>query len=786
MKKAFILLLFIPVLFPALSYAQKTKNFIISGYIRDTATNETLMGANIYIASLQKGAVTDINGYYTIALPEGKHTLRISYVGYATVFKQIDLRKNERIDFLLVSSTTLNEVVITSTREEANVQNTDGSKIELPIKKLETLPVLFGEADILKTIQLMPGIQSGGEGSNGFYVRGGGPDQNLILLDGATVYNASHLMGFFSVFNSDAISSAEIIKGGMPAEFGGRAASVLNITTKEGNMNRYEGEAGIGLISSRLSFQGPIVKDKASFQISGRRTYVDVLMKPFSKGSDFEGLGYYFYDVNAKLNYRISPKDNLTFTGYYGQDVFNLKDAGISMDWGNALASLRWTHFFSDNFLVNTTASFIDYECNIGMNNDIYKFKLFSGVRDINGKIDFSYLPNASNKIKWGVDYTLHRLTPSSASASSNDVELDLGTPAKLWGHEGAAYALHEFQFGTHWKVNYGLRFSYFAQMGPFVRYQVNNLYDMVNIDSTVYGSREIVADYWGLEPRINIRYQLTKKNSIKASYTRNYQYIHLATMSSASLPTDAWFPSTSLVQPQCADQVTLGYFQNFLENTLETSLEIYYKKMTNLIEYRDGAKPSRSIQTNADYDFAFGDGQSYGAELFINKTVGKLTGWLGYTLSWTTRSFPDIMDGKTFYSRYDRRHDISLVLTYELSKKWVLSSVWVYATGNAQTLPVSYYIIDNTIITEWGERNSWRMPAYHRLDLSATWYFIEKKRWKGNLNFSVYNVYNRMNPYFINFEQEVDLEVGTLKTTPKQVSIFPILPSVTLNIKFK
>ncbi len=360
-----------------------------------------------------------------------------------------------------------------------------------------------------------------------------------------------------------------------------------------------------------------------------------------------------------------------------------------------------------------------------------------------------------------------------------------MGSPEKLWAHEAAVYALHEFEFGEYWKVNYGLRFSYFAQVGPFTRFGINNLFDMIKTDSTLYGNNEIVANYSGFEPRLNIRYQLTKNSSLKASYSRNLQYIHLATMSAASLPTDVWYPSTDLVKPQVANQVSLGYFHNFFKNILETSIEVYYKKMNNLIEYRDGANPGRSIQTNADYDFTFGDGESYGAELFINKTLGRLTGWIGYTLSWTTRSFPEIMDGKDFYARYDRRHDISVVMTYELSKKWAFSSVWVYSTGNTQTLPVAYYIIDNTIITEWGDRNGWRMPAYHRLDLSATWYFAEKKNWKGNLNFSIYNVYNRMNPYYIFFEREVDIPKGKLKITPKQVSIFPILPSITLNIQF-
>ncbi len=767
------------------------KNHTISGYIKDNETGDVLIGANVSAKSLKKGTVADINGHYLLTLPAGAHTLTISYVGYKSIDTTLDVTGNIRLNLNLSINGALAEITITDSRGDVNVQNASGSRVDIPLERLENLPVLFGETDILKTIQLMPGVQSGGEGSNGFYVRGGGPDQNLILLDGATIYNASHLFGFFSVFNSEAISSAELIKGGMPAEYGGRTASVLDITTKEGNMDHYTGEVGIGLISSKATVEGPIIKNKASFQISGRRTYADIIMKPFLKGTNYEGLTYYFYDLNGKITYRPTTKDVISFTGYYGQDVFSLGQSNSSfsndMSWGNGLASVKWNHIFSEKLHASLAGSFVDYKCDIGLSaGEIYQFKLFSGVQDWNARLDFGWKPNNTNTVKWGLYYTFHKFKPTAADASSGETKFDLGTAKILNTNEVSAYIQHEFEFGEKWKVNYGLRYSYFAFVGPFTRYIIDNVYDMNKMDSIVYPSGNLVQSYQGFEPRINFRYQLGKNNSLKASYTRNLQYSHLTAMSAISLPTDAWYPSTDLVKPQIADQGSLGYFHNFLDNTLETSVEVYYKYMQNLIEYRDGTDPTRSQQTNSDYDFVFGKGQSYGVEFFINKTMGKLTGWIGYTLSWTTRNFPDIMENKTFYAKYDRRHDVSIVLTYELTKKWTLSGLWVFSSGNAQTMPESFYLMNYSSVTEWGDRNGWRMPNYHRLDLSATWYFAKKKHYDANLNFSIYNVYSRQNPFYIYFDQQGDIYKGDVRFVAKQVSIFPILPSVSLTVKFK
>lgn len=778
--------------------------YTISGYVKDDATGEFLIGTNVYIEELMDGTTTNQYGFYSITLEEGQYTLVVSYIGYQDQKFPIDLTKDVRQNVSIkAKGVTMNEFAVEDTRSDANLDNTDMGVVEMEIEQVKQLPALLGEVDILKTIQFLPGVSSGGEGSSGFYVRGGGPDQNLILLDEAVVYNASHLFGFFSVFNADAVKNIELIKGGMPANYGGRLASVLDISMSEGNNREYEVDGGIGLISSRLTVQGPIKQDTSSFIISGRRTYIDILAEPFiPDSSSFAGSGYYFYDLNAKINYRLSDKDRLFMSGYFGRDVFTYRNSesnfNISIPWGNATATARWNHLFSDKLFMNTTAIFNNYQFAFEASQSNFDFRLFSGIRDWNGKVDFNYYPSIRHSMKFGANYIYHTFTPNNATARSGDVVFNTGDIVKIFAHEAAFYVSDEFDLTENIKINAGLRWSYFQQVGPFDRYVKNDR--QVTVDTVSYARGEKVADYNGLEPRISTRFKIDKKSSIKAAFTRNYQYIHLASLSGLSLPTDVWVPSSDRIRPQEGTQYNIGYFRNFKENTFETSVEVYYKDMKNLVEYREGAAPENDVNDNPDNQLVHGDGTSYGVELFLKKRLGKTTGWIGYTWSKTERVFEDINNGEPFNAKYDRRHDLSIVLTHELNDKWTFGGVFVYATGNAVTLPISRYVIEGRVVDEFGERNSFRMIPYHRADISATYTpnktkkvvdadtgeEIEiKKRFQSSWAFSVYNLYNRANPYFIYFDYEGDIAAGTFDANAYQVSLFPILPSVTWNFSF-
>jgi hypothetical protein len=782
------LFIFIGFLFIHIALFSQEK-FTISGYVKDKSNGEYLVGAGVFIPELSKGASTNTYGFYSLTIEKGSYQISISFLGYNPYSQKINLDKDLRINIDLDPQViTSQEVVITGERKDENTQSTKMGTIEMQIGQIKQMPALMGEVDILKTIQLLPGVQSAGEGNSGFYVRGGGPDQNLILLDEAIVYNASHLFGFFSVFNADAIKDVNLIKGGMPANYGGRLSSVLDISMKEGNNKKFQIDGGIGIISSRLTVQGPIKKDTSSFIISGRRTYIDVLMKPFiNDTSPFSGSGYYFYDLNTKINYRLSDKDRLFLSGYFGRDAFSFSDKdsdlGFGIDWGNATASLRWNHLFNNKLFLNTSAIFSNYNFTLGINQNDFELKLFSGMQDWNGKVDFSYYPSVRHSLKFGANYVFHIFTPSNASAKSGDVEFDLGDFVNYYAHESAVYFTDDFELTEKIKINAGLRYSMFEQIGPFNRYIKNELNQTT--DTIVYEKGEKVALYHGPEPRLSIRYSINSKSSIKAAFTQNYQYVHLASLASTSLPADLWVPSSDRVKPQFGTQYSAGYFRNFKDNMIETSVEVYYKTMKNLIEYEEGAIIGNNVTDNPDNAFVFGTGESYGTELFIKKSTGKLTGWIGYTLSWTTREFEDINNGEAFYAKYDSRHDISTTLTYELNERWSFSTVFVYNTGNALTIPVARYIIDGYIVNEYGKRNDFRMSSYHRLDLSVNFYGKKRKRFQSDWNFSIYNVYNRKNPYFIYFANVGSLEDNNLEISAKQVSLFPILPSVTWNFKF-
>lgn len=816
--KSYLLLICV-LFFSFFLHAQQKRNFTISGYVKDASNGELSIGASVYIKELLKGGSTNQYGFYSITIEEGTYTLVSTYVGYEDFTQALVLDKDYRINIdLKPTAINVSEVEVSSERADKNVSSTTVGAVKLDIQEVKKIPAFLGEVDILKTIQLLPGVKSAGDGNTGSYVRGGGPDQNLILLDEAVVYNASHLLGFFSVFNGDAIKSVNLIKGGMPAQYGGRLASVLDISMKEGNNKEYRAEGGIGVVSSRLTIEGPIKKDTSSFIVSARRTYIDVLARPFAKrDSPLKNSGAYFYDLNAKVNYRLSDKDRIFASGYFGRDILNFSDRAsefnVNIAWGNATSVVRWNHLFNDKLFMNVSGIFSDYNFSFGANQSGFEFKLFSGIRDWNAKVDFNYFPSVRHEVKFGANYVFHTFTPTSVSAKQGETVFDFGEVKRNKAHEAAVYLSDDFDLTDKIKIHGGLRYSYFVQVGPFDRY----MKDAINGQTTNivhYNSHEVVSHYGGLEPRINARYEINSKSSVKASYTYNLQYIHLASLSAVTLPTDTWVPCSELVKPQKGTQYSMGYFRNFKDNTYEASVEIYYKTMLNQIEYKDGALPAGDVNDNADNQFTFGKGEAYGIEFFLKKRLGKFNGWVGYTLSYTDRIFPELNGGKTFYAKYDRRHDGSLVLSYDFTKKWVFGCVWVYGTGNAITIPVSYYYIDGNFVTEYGDRNSFRMPPYHRLDISATYtpdrtkkkerrreyrklrYEKEgkdvstmKERWYKNYesswNFSVFNAYNRHNPYIVYFATTGSPYDGTLKIKAKQVYLFPVLPSITWNFKF-
>lgn len=773
---------------PISIFAQE--KFTISGHVKDASSGEDLPAATVGIIELKKGVNTNNFGFYSITVPKGNYTLKVSYVGYVTQNISIDLSKSKTLNVELeLKSSTTKEIIIKDTRKDENVKSTEMGMHQLTMESVKKLPVLMGEVDVMKSLQLLPGVSSAGEGQSGFYVRGGGPDQNLILLDDAVVYNTGHLFGFFSVFNGDAIKNVNLIKGGMPANYGGRLSSVVDVTMKEGNNKQFQADGGIGLIASRFSVQGPIIKNKASFIVSARRTYIDALIKPFvKKSSAFNGSGYYFYDLNAKMNYIISKNDRLYLSGYFGKDVFTYKNKertfGINVPWGNATGSLRWNHQFSNKLFLNTTLLYNDYKFTFNADQQNFKVSLFSGIKDWSAKTDFDYYSRFNHNFKIGALYTYHTFTPSTISGNVDSTSFTPDQSFKKYAHEVAAYISDEFDLGDKIKVTAGVRYSRFFQIGPYTRYSFNQ--DGKKTDSTSYSNGELVKSYGGFEPRFNIRYSIDDNTSIKASIAKTYQYLHLVTNNGSTLPTDVWSPSSYFVRPQKAWQYSLGFFKNFKNNKVETSVEIYYKDMQNLLEFREGYTPS-SLR-DVDYDFVFGRGYAYGAEFFINKTKGRWTGWLGYTLSWTYRDFKQLNLGERYLSKYDQRHNISLTSTYELNKKWTLSGVFVFGSGNRVSLPTGLYIIDTKLIQDYDKLNNYSLPPYHRLDLAAIYTPKpnSKKKIRGSWTFSIYNVYSRQNPYIVYLNMDGNIASGNgTKLSVRQVSIFPILPSITYNFKF-
>lgn len=763
--------------------------FTISGYVKDAANGEALIGANVFVKETRGGAAVNTYGFYSLTLPADTYTVNFMYLGYETYSQTIYLDKHISLNIdLKRENKTMQKVEIVSDRAAENTQSSRMSSISLTIDEIKKLPTFGGEVDIIRVMTLMPGVQSGGEGNSGFYVRGGGPDQNLILLDGVPVYNPTHLFGFFSVFNGDAIRNAEIIKGGMPAQYGGRLSSVLDITTKEGNNKKFEVEGGIGLIASRITIQGPIVKNKLSFIVSGRRTYADLLAKPFMKNSNFKGSGYHFYDLNAKLNWIIGPKDQLYISGYYGKDKFSFKNPESSfnagMDWANATASIRWNHVYSPKLFSNLTVLFTDYSFGFSGEQTEFTFKLNSGVRDYGFRMDFNYYPNPKHLVRFGAEYTDHTYRPSNVTFESQLGNLVVPQPLDYHTNEAAVYISDDWEISKRWKINFGARASYFAFLGDYTRYKTDAYGQTV--DTITYKPWEMIKDYFRGEPRVSGRFLINENMSIKASYAMNYQYVQLASRATVSLPLDVWLPATEQIKPQFSQQVALGYFMNFKQNMFETSVELYYKPMRNLVEFQDGADPAQSINDNIDNTLVQGNGESYGAEFFIRKSKGKLNGWIGYTLAWTNRRFPMLNEGKAFPAKFDRRHDLSLVVNYDLNYRWQFSGVFVYSSGNTLTMPAALHFSEGKMITEFGPRNGYRFPSYHRMDLSITYVTSKpEKRFKSSINLSIYNTYSRQNPFFIYYTQEGNLNDGDFKIRAKQVAVFPIIPSITWNFKY-
>lgn len=755
------------------------EKFTISGNIVDGDNGEGLIDATILVKELKSGGVTNEYGFYSITLPSGEYSLVFSYVGYEMASQIVQLNADVRINQELVpQSRSLEEVVVNSERPDANVQSTIMGVNKLDVREIEVIPVLFGERDVIRTIQLLPGITSS-EGGGGFFVRGGSADQNLILLDEAPVYNASHLLGFFSVFNSDAIKDLSIYKGHIPAEYGGRASSVLDIRMKDGNAKKFNASGGIGLIASRLAIEAPIVKDKGSFILSGRRTYADVFLK-LSNNEDLSQSILYFYDLNAKANYKFGDNDRIYLSGYFGRDKFGFADI-FGFDWGNTTTTFRWNHIFNNKLFLNSTFLFSDYNYNVNIGGDEGEnngFNITSAIRDFSIKEDFDYFISPTNTLKFGVNLIRHNFQPGAITTDINSGV----NPSRLqekYAWEGALYLSNDLEFSEKFKANYGVRYSTFAQIGPGDIFTYNENGEVTEVRPFEKG--DVVKTYGGLEPRAGITYVINGESSIKSSIGMNRQYLHLLSNTTSGTPIDLWIPSSNNVKPQIVDQYATGYYRNFNDNTFEGSLEVYFKDMRNQIDYKSGAEIV--YNENVESQLLYGRGWSYGAEFLLKKNQGDLTGWISYTWARSKRQFEGVDQGQVYSANQDRIHDFTLVGMYTLNPKWTLSASFIYYTGNAVTYPIGKYAVEGKIINLYGKRNESRYPDFHRLDLGATLKLKEKTNFQSSLNFSIYNAYSRKNAFSINFREVAG---DPTRTEAVKLSLFGILPSITYDFKFK
>lgn len=770
----FTILIYIPLI-----KAQSVKKYTVSGYVKDSENGETLIGANIYQADVKAGATTNIYGFYSITLPEGKYKITYSYIGYEDYIVEVDLSADLTYDAELVAAANIiSEVVISDKKSNDNVVSNEMSLFRLDNKAISQIPVFMGESDLIKAVQLMPGVSIASEGSSAFIVRGGSADQNLILLDEATVYNPSHLMGFFSVFNSDAIKDVKLYKGDIPAANGGRLSSLLDIRMKDGNKKNFDASGGIGLISSRLNIEGPIVKDKASFIISGRRTYVDLFFPLFQKrDSILSQSTLYFYDLNAKINWDISAKDRIFVSSYFGKDVF--KFSGQDISWGNNTETFRWNHIYNPKLFSNFTLLYSDYSYELESSTGTPKFVWNSNLRDYGLRYDFTSYLNTKNTLRYGITGTFHQFKPGSFLVTMEDTTFNFKLKESQ-ALEYAGYISNDQRIGGNLTINYGIRYSFFSSIGEATLNRYDSAYNFV--DTVHYGKNEIYNTYSGFEPRFSLTYVLNEKSSIKAAYNRTMQYVQLASNSSGGNPLDIWFPASPNVKPQSGHQGNIGYFRNFEKPGLETSVEIFYKKMYDQVDFKDYA--NLLLNDRMEGELRFGDAQAYGAEFLVRRNTGNLTGWISYTLSRSERTIIGINNNNTYLSNFDRTHNLSVVATYTITPRLSVSANWVYVSGVPATLPIGRYYFGNVLIPVYSDRNEARLPAYHRLDLSITLKNKNKKerRFNSEWNFSVYNVYNRKNPYSYYFETQKD-NPQVIKSY--KMSLLPIVPSITYNFNF-
>lgn len=768
-----IFLLLLPV-----AFVSAQQRYTLSGYVSDS-NGEMLIGVYVFIPGSNAGAVTNNYGFYSLTLTSGNYTLRYSYVGYASSEVKTDLTGNMTLNVTLeAQSSEIDEVTVTARRRDENVQQVTMSNVQIPARAIRKIPNLLGETDIIKSIQLLPGVQSSVEGSSGFYVRGGNSDQNLILLDGATVYNPSHLFGFFSVFNGDAVKNVELYKGGIPAEYGGRLSSVLDVRMNEGNTQRLKGSAGIGMISSRVTLEGPLIKDKLSFIVAARRTYADLFL-PFAKDTTAQKSTVFFYDLNAKLNYQLNQNNRFFLSGYFGRDVNVLGDL-FQMNFGNATGTFRWNHIYSGKLFSNLTLLYSDFTYDLGVPTGLLSFKVVSHIKDFSASNDYTWYLNPSNTVKFGMQGTYHTIQPGTIQ--SNDPSSIITSQKYPENHavESAVFISNEQKAGSRLTLLYGLRFSMFQNIGEATLYSYNELYQVA--DSTYIPSGEIFNTYTSLEPRFNLRFSISDKTSLKLSYNRTAQYMQLASNSTASFPLDMWFMSSPNIKPQKADQIAAGVFRNFAGNDIETSFEVFYKKINNAIDFKDHAQ--LAAQQYLEGELRIGRAYSYGAEFLLRKQSGRLTGWLSYAYIRTFREIPSINGGNRFPPPYDKPHNISVLLNYEISRHFDAGLNWVYSTAIPVTVPTSGYYYGKAWIPEYSNRGGTRIAgtAYHRLDLSVNYKFMIAKRFDSTINLSLYNAYNRHNAFAIYFRNRED---GSQVTEAVKLYLFPIIPSLTFNVNF-
>ncbi len=756
--------------------AQSTK-YTISGTIKDSSSGETLLSTTIRVKELGNiGTTSNEYGFYSLTLAEGDYTLVVNYYGYEKKEVSIKLSENLILNIDLVrleeKIKEFKEIKVSATKENRNVSGAETGMIKMDVKALEKIPVFAGEKDIIKTFTLTPGFKTAGEGNSGFFVRGGAADQNLILLDEAPVYNASHLLGFFSTFNSDALKEVTLYKGGMPSQYGGRTSSVLDIKMLDGNDKKFHVGGGVGIISSRLSVEGPIVKNKGSFMISGRRTYADVFLK---LTDDFKDNRLYFYDLNLKANYKINDKNRVFLSGYFGQDNLGLGEL-FGINWGNATGTIRWNSVISPKLFSNTSFIFSNYNYKIAINSGTLAVDIRSKIQDFNVKQDFTYIINPSNKLKFGVNAIHHTITPGQIESDDPNFAFEELQDRYAW--ENSGYVSHEWNPSERLSFIYGLRATNFSLMGAGEFYSFDSL--GIVSQTTTFNKGEIVQNYFNLEPRFTSSFMLDSSSSLKLGYARNIQNLHLISNSTSSTPTDLWIPSSANVKPEISDQLSLGYFRNFFNNRYELSVEAYYKDMQNQVDYKDGA--STIANDKVEGELLYGKGRAYGIELFFKKKYGRFNGWISYTLSRTEKQIDGINNSNWYAARQDRTHDVSLVGIYDVNDKLSVSATWVFYTGSAVTFPSGKYYIDGNIQWLYTERNGYRMPNYHRLDLSVTYYNKKTNKFESSWNFGIYNAYARENAWTISFRES---ETDPTKTEAVQIALFRLVPSITYNFKF-